>query len=58
MVTVSSTQATARMRAELKTARHGWLRVECRDQIKAAWDYVLERRDELVAVDRNCKRVA
>ena len=26
------------------------------DQLEAAWDYVLERRDELVVVDRNGRR--
>jgi hypothetical protein len=35
----------------IKTARYGRLCAECYDQLKASWDYVLERRDELVVVD-------
>jgi hypothetical protein len=42
----------------IKTARCGWLCAECYDHLEAAWDHVLERRYELVVVDRNGNRVA
>lgn len=29
---------------------YGWLCAECYDQLEAAWDYVLEHRDELVVM--------
>jgi len=42
----------------IKTACYGWLCAECYDQLEGAWKDLLEHRDELVIVDRDCDRIA
>jgi len=37
---------------------YGWLCADCYDQIVAAWKLVMEHEHELVALDRDGKRVA
>ena len=45
-------------KARIKTARYGWLCIECYDGLAAAWDYVLEHSDELEVLDRDSVSVA